>query len=408
MFCRNCKTPLKHIILDLGTSPPANAFLSKEDLNKPELWYPLRLLLCDQCFLVQTEDFIGRESLFKSDYVYLSSYSDTWLEHSKRYVEMAEKRFKLGRSSLVVEVASNDGYLLQYVKEREIPCYGVEPTHIAAEVARKRGIETIEEFFGSELAKKLSQQRGRADLIIANNVLAHVPDINDFVSGVYVLLKPEGVATFEFQYVVPLIEQGLFDTVYHEHYSYLSFTVVYEIMKKKGLEVFDVEKLQTHGGSLRVYVQRIDEGKWRVSENVYNLLKSESELGVCSVRFYEGFQAKAEKIKYDFLQFLIDAKNKGKRIVAYGAAAKGNTLLNFAGVRSDLIEFVVDRNPIKQGKFLPGSRIPVVGLNNLQENKYDYVIILPWNLKDEILGQHRNLFNYGVNFVFALPYLKIL
>lgn len=407
MLCRNCKSKLEYLILDLGTSPPANALLKEEELAKPELWYPLRLFVCHVCFLVQTEDFVGRETLFNPEYVYFSSYSDTWLRHAKAYVEMAVRRFSLSERSLVVEVASNDGYLLQYFKELGIPCYGIEPTHLTAEAARRKGIETIEEFFGLELAQRLVRERGQADLIVANNVLAHVPDIHDFVSGFRELLKPDGVATFEFQYVVPLVREGLFDTVYHEHFSYLSFSVACDVFMRNGLRVFDVELLPTHGGSLRVYVQRDDSMRFEVSKRVSELLEREEIEGVRRLEFYGSLQEKAERVKNEFLKFLLSARSQGKRVAGYGAAAKGNTLLNFAGVRRDLIQFVTDRNPAKQGKFLPGSRIPVTGIDELIHFQPDYVIILPWNLKGEIIDM---LSRYGLKncrFVTAIPELSI-
>ncbi|MCW1300810.1 MAG: class I SAM-dependent methyltransferase [Candidatus Parvarchaeota archaeon] len=408
MKCRNCGSELNHCILDLGTSPPANAFLSREDLNKPELWYPLRLLVCEKCFLVQTEDFVGRETLFNPNYVYFSSFSDTWLKHAKNYVEMVTEKFGLSEKSLVIEIGSNDGYLLQYFKNKNIPCYGVEPTHLVAEAARKKGIETVEEFFGIDLAKRLEQAKGQADLMVANNVLAHVPDIHDFLQGFYILLKPEGVATFEFQYVVPLIKQALFDTVYHEHFSYFSFTTVSEIFRVNGLKVFDVEHLPTHGGSLRVYVEKEDSGAFEISDRVLNLLEEEKKEGVRKLEFYSALQERAEKIKRDFLMFLLDAQQKGKKVAAYGAAAKGNTLINFCGVKGDLIKYVCDKNPYKQGKYLPGSRLPVVAPEMLKINLPDYVLIIPWNLKEEIIHELRVKYNENFSFVTALPILDLI
>lgn len=407
MECRICKTKLRRQILDLGVSPPANAFITREDLNKPEVWYPLRLLVCDKCFLVQTEDFVGRENLFTPDYAYFSSYSDTWLMHAKKYVEMVIRQFNLSKGSLVVEIGSNDGYLLQYFKECGIPCYGVEPTHLVAETARSKGIDTVEEFFGLELAKRLVRKKGQADLIVANNVLAHVPDLRDFVSGVKVLLKSQGVATFEFQYVVPLVKDGLFDTIYHEHFSYFSFSSVKYLFEEVGLSCFDVEFLSTHGGSLRVYVKHNENGELEVSERVNQLLEREREEGVLSLDFYEGLQSKVERIKLDFLDFLIECKRQGKRVAGYGAAAKGNTLFNYCGIKRDFIEFVVDRNPFKQGKFLPGSRIPILPPEFLKTELPDYVLIIPWNIAEEIVTQLNDLRNCGVKFFKAIPGISI-
>lgn len=407
MNCRNCGMKLEYCVLDLGTSPPANAYLRLEDLNKPERWYPLRLLLCDGCGLVQTEDFLERETLFTPDYAYFSSYSSTWLKHAKKLFEMAKERFELCNKSFVLEVASNDGYLLQYVKSAGIPCLGIEPTLATAEVAQSKGIETIVDFFGFELACKLRSSGIKADLIFAINVLAHVPDINDFVKGFKEILKPQGVVIFEFQYLVPLVKNCFFDTVYHEHYSYLSLKTVAEILEKYGLSVFDVELLSTQGGSLRVYAQREDTGKREVTERVKEMLLEEEKLGVHRREFYAHLQMRAERVKDEALQFLIQAKKEGKRVVGYGAPAKGNTFLNFAGVKRDLLSFVVDANPFKQGKFLPGSRIPIYPPDKLKEAKADYVVILPWNIKEEIIALLTERYALDT-FVTFLPTLEVL
>jgi SAM-dependent methyltransferase len=393
--------------LDLGSAPPSNAYLIAEKLRTPEAWFPLRLLVCNSCWLVQTEDYAGREQLFDADYAYFSSYSTTWLDHARRYVAEMVQRFGLGPRSLVVEVAANDGYLLQYVKAAGIPCFGIEPTASTAAAARDKGIEILERFFGVELAGDLIRTERQADLIVANNVLAHVPDINDFVAGFARLLKRHGVATFEFPHLMRMVQENQFDTAYHEHYSYLSLTAVLRIFAAGGLTVFDVEELPTHGGSLRVYAQRSDAGSHTISPAVAALVGMEADAGVTTAKFYEGFQTRAEKVKNDLLAFLIDAKRQELKVSAYGAAAKGNTLLNYAGVRPDLIPFVVDRNPAKQGKYLPGSRIPIVAEDHLRRHQPDRVLILPWNLKDEVMKQLAFIRDWGGKFVVAVPTLAL-
>ncbi len=379
-----------------------------EDLSKPEKWFPLRVLVCEQCWLVQTEDFAEADELFNENYAYFSGFSSSWLAHSEKYVQCVTERFNLDSTSHVVEIAANDGYLLQYVQARGIPCTGIEPTASTAAAARAKGIPIIEDFFGVRLAKELVQAGKQADLTAANNVLAHVPDINDFVSGFALLLKPSGVATFEFPHLVRLIAENQFDTIYHEHFSYLSLTAVNRIFAKNGLSVFDVEVLPTHGGSLRVFAQRADAGTHAVLPAVQQLLKQELETGVCSIDYYEGFQAQANKVKNDLVSFLIDAQRQGKKVAAYGAAAKGNTLLNYAGIRADLISFVVDRSPSKQGKFLPGSRIPVVSEEEILTREPDFILILPWNLTHEIMEQLDYARQWGVHFVRAVPSLIVL
>ncbi|HEX2542302.1 MAG TPA: class I SAM-dependent methyltransferase [Caldimonas sp.] len=407
MKCRHCQSELALPFIDLQTSPPSNSYLSAEQLSAPEKWYPLRVQTCTACWLVQTEDYAHADELFAEDYAYFSSFSSTWLEHSKAYVEAMAERFRLGADSHVVEVASNDGYLLQYVQARGIPCLGVEPTKSTAEAARGKGIEVVEKFFGVELAEELVQAGRAADLTAANNVLAHVPNINDFVAGFAVLLKPRGVATFEFPHLARLVADCQFDTIYHEHFSYLSLTAVRTTFERNGLSVFDVEELPTHGGSLRVFAQRSDSSTHPVAPAVGKLLAREAQLGVTSADYYLGFQARAERIKDDLLEFLIVAKRDGKRVGAYGAAAKGNTLLNFAGVRADLLPWVVDRNPAKQGKFLPGSRIPIVDEGQLWRGRPDYVLVLPWNLKVELTKQLGGIREWGGRFVFAVPSLQV-
>jgi hypothetical protein len=408
MNCRHCGAKLELPFLDLGSAPPSNAYLRKEDLRGPETWYPLRVLVCGNCWLVQTEDFAGREQLFTDDYAYFSSFSTTWLAHARAYVAEMIDRFQLGADNRVVEIAANDGYLLQYVRDAGIPCYGVEPTASTAAAAREKGISVVERFFGVELAGELADEGRRADLAVANNVLAHVPDINDFVAGFAVLLEDFGAATFEFPHLLRMVTENQFDTVYHEHYSYLSFSAVCRIFEENGLRVFDVVELPTHGGSLRVFAQRMDAGRRRVSGAVNGLLKRERAAGMIEEGFYGGVQKKTEKVKNDFLDFLLAARRRGKTVVAYGAAAKGNTLLNFAGVRPDLMEFVVDQNPAKQGRFLPGSRIPIVSDGMIWERKPDYIVILPWNIKGEIVAQLAGVRGWGGEFVVAVPGLKIL
>ncbi|ABS64954.1 C-methyltransferase [Parvibaculum lavamentivorans DS-1] len=394
-------------LIDLGSAPPSNAYLTAETLNGPETWYPLRVLVCTTCWLVQTEDHAGREELFSAEYAYFSSTSTSWLAHSKAYVGAMVDRFGLGADSMVVEVAANDGYLLQYVKERGIPCYGVEPTASTAAAAREKGIEIDERFFGVQLATELAAAGRQADLTAANNVLAHVPDINDFVSGFAALLKPSGVSTFEFPHLLKLVQENQFDTIYHEHYSYLSLTAVNRIFAANGLRCFDVEELPTHGGSLRVYAQRADSGRHEASPRLAAMLAREEECGVASESFYEGFQARAGKMKDDFLEFLIDAKRKGLKVGAYGAAAKGNTLMNFAGIRPDLIPYVVDRAAAKQGKFMPGSRIPIVGEARIKQDRPDVIVILPWNIREEVMAQLAYAREWGAVFVTAVPELTV-
>ncbi|MFZ6753125.1 methyltransferase domain-containing protein [Undibacterium sp. Dicai25W] len=403
MKCRHCQALLNNTLLDLGTAPPSNAYLRPEQLHASETWLPLRLLVCECCWLVQTEDFTGREALFDDEYAYFSSYSSTWLKHAEQYVSTMCERFKLGKQDCVVEVAANDGYLLQYVKAANIPCYGIEPTASTAAVARERGIEILSDFFGQDLASTLASEGRQADLMVANNVLAHVPDINDFVAGFATLLKPSGTATFEFPHLLQMVQGLQFDTAYHEHYSYLSLTAVQRIFAANGLTIFDVEELPTHGGSLRVYAQRSDSGEHIATCAVSQLLQKESQLGMTSLTFYTTFQDQAEKIKHEVLRFLLDCKRDGLRVAAYGAAAKGNTLLNFAGVRSDLLSYVVDANPHKQGKYLPGSRIPIVDVPFLIRERPDRILILPWNLRDEISKELRQVCHWEPRFAVAIP-----
>ncbi|GAB4165173.1 MAG: methyltransferase C-terminal domain-containing protein [Terrimicrobiaceae bacterium] len=407
MLCRHCRTPLSLIMADLGTSPPSNSYVEEADLSAPEKWYPLRVHVCTCCWLAQTADFVDREECFSTNYAYFSSCSPGWVRHAATYAqEMISKR-QLGADSLVVEVACNDGYLLQHFKNAGVPCYGIEPTTSTGSVARSLGIDVVPEFFGSALAKRLVGERGHADLIAANNVLAHVPDINDFAAGFATLLKPGGLATFEFPHLLQLLEKNYFDTIYHEHFSYLSLHAVKAVFGPAGLTVVDIEELPTHGGSLRVHAMRSDSAV-ATSPRVGAFLAREQSAGLLGDTVYRGFQKKVEKARTDFLRFLLDAREAGRRVAAYGAAAKGNTLLNFAGVKPDLIEFVVDRSPGKIGRYLPGSRIPILPESALSTEKPDIIVILPWNLRDEVSSQISYAREWGAKFVVALPKLEVL
>lgn len=408
MKCRHCRSELKLSLVDLGSAPPSNSYLTEHTLQAPEKWFPLRVLVCEQCWLVQTEDFTQAEELFDSNYAYFSGFSESWLAHSERYVNDMVAKFGLNAKSHIVEVAANDGYLLQYIKAHGIPCTGVEPTAATAAAARAKGITIVEKFFGLHLAQTLTAEGKQADLTVANNVLAHVPDINDFVAGFAVLLKEHGVATFEFPHLQKLIAETQFDTIYHEHFSYLSLTTVQRVFASNGLTVFDVEDLPTHGGSLRVYAQRANTGRRATGSHVAQVLEAERDSGMLIAEHYQDFQARTDRIKHELTYFLLDARRDGKRVAAYGAAAKGNTLLNYAGIRTDLIDFVVDRNPAKQHKYMPGSRIPIVSEERLKEEKPDYVLILPWNLKSELEIQLSYVNEWGGRLVTAVPYLEIL
>jgi 2-polyprenyl-3-methyl-5-hydroxy-6-metoxy-1,4-benzoquinol methylase len=408
MKCRHCGEEITLTLIDLGSAPPSNAYLTKLTMRRPEKWFPLKVLVCESCWLVQAEAYSRAAELFNDEYAYFSSFSPLWLAHAEKYVNEMVERFKLNSNSHVVEIASNDGYLLQYVKSKSIPCFGVEPTASTASAARLKGIETLEEFFGIGLAKRLVDQNKQADLMVANNVLAHVPDINDFVKGFAILLKPQGVATFEFPHLMNLIEQKQFDTIYHEHFSYLSFITVDQIFKKNGLSLFDVEELPTHGGSLRAFAQRSDTQKYSVSPRVTDLLAKENAARMNRAIYYQGFQDEADRVKNDFLSFLLAANKQGKKVAGYGAAAKGNTLMNYAGIRPDLISFVADRNPAKQNKYMPGSRIPIVDEAAIKRVKPDYIVILPWNLRNEVTEQLAYIREWGGMFVTAVPKLEVL
>ncbi|OJW46332.1 MAG: SAM-dependent methyltransferase [Thiobacillus sp. 65-1059] len=406
MKCRHCGSELRLPLADLGSAPPSNAYLTEKTLHAPEKWFPLRVLVCEHCWLAQTEDFAQANELFDAEYAYFSGFSSSWLAHSERYVADMAARFNLTADSHVVEAAANDGYLLQYVKARNIPCTGVEPTASTAAAARAKGIPIVEDFFGVRLARELAALGKQADLTAANNVLAHVPDINDFVAGFTVLLKPQGVATFEFPHLLKLVAENQFDTIYHEHFSYLSLTAVERIFSANGLSVFDVEEHPTHGGSLRIFAQRSDTGQQVRSTRVDELLQRETDAGMLTTSYYADFQDKTNRVKNDFIAFLLEARRRGKRVAAYGAAAKGNTLMNYAGIRPDLILFVADRNPAKQSKYMPGSRIPIVDESVLKNEKPDFVVILPWNLKHEVMRQLDYIRAWGGLFVIAVPELR--
>lgn len=409
MKCRHCKTELSHVFADLGYSPISNAMLSNSDLNSPEMFFPLKVFVCQNCFLVQIDEVEGLEKIFNDEYTYFSSYSSSWLAHSKRYVDMMIKRFHFNKNSQIIEIASNDGYLLQYFKNYGIPVLGVEPTVNTAREAEKRGIPTIVDFFSEEFAQnKLIEKGIKADLLLGNNVLAHVPDINDFVKGLKKALKDNGIVTFEFPHLLKLIEFCQFDTIYHEHFSYLSFYTVNNIFMKFGLEIFDVEELSTHGGSLRVFAKHKDDQTKVISTSVNKLLETELRYGITDIKFYSGFQKRIDKIKYDTISFLIEQTRNNKKIIGYGAAAKGNTLLNYCGIKNtDIVKFVVDASPHKQNKVLPGSHIPVVDKLEIIKYKPDYIVILPWNLKEEISNELSYVREWGCKFVIFIPEISI-
>jgi hypothetical protein len=404
--CRHCGAQLEHVFVDLGFAPPSNAYLDVADLAKPEIYYPLRLYVCTDCWLVQTEDYRHADELFDKHYAYFSSVSKTWLDHAARYVDMIHSRLNLGRDSFVIEVAANDGYLLKNFVAAGVPCLGIEPTASTATAAESRGIPILREFFGEALAKRLAAEGKRADLIIGNNVYAHVPDINDFTAGLTIALKQGGTVTLEFPHLMRLIEHVQFDTVYHEHFSYLSLHTVIRIFINAGLQVFDVEELPTHGGSLRVYGCHSNDPREQ-SRTVGAVLDEEERRGMRGLGLYSDFQQRADGVKNALLAFLIDQKSQGKRIAAYGAAAKGNTLLNYAGVRNDLLPYVCDAAPSKQGKFLPGSHIPILAPSAMSERHPDVVLILPWNIAHEVVADHRYVREWGGQFGVAVPQLQI-
>jgi 2-polyprenyl-3-methyl-5-hydroxy-6-metoxy-1,4-benzoquinol methylase len=406
--CRFCAAPLTLSFADLGMSPPSNAFLKAEALNRMERFYPLHAWVCEKCFLVQLEEFESAEQIFSEDYAYFSSFSESWLAHAKAYTEMMAKRFALGSSSFVVEIASNDGYLLQYFVQHGVPVLGIEPTANTAAAAERKGVPTLVKFFGVATATELAAKGKKADLILGNNVLAHVPDLNDFVRGMSLLLKPGGVVTMEFPHLLNLMREIQFDTIYHEHFSYLSFVVAERVFAAHGLTLFDVDEIPTHGGSLRIYARHAANTALSVSAKVTELRAREQAAGLERADTYRSFAAQVRATKRSLLKFLIAAKEQGKSVVGYGAAAKGNTLLNYCGVRSDLVEYVVDRSPQKQGRFLPGVHIPVFAPEKIAQTRPDYVLILPWNLKDEIAAQMAGIRAWGGRFVVPIPETRVL
>ena len=404
--CRFCGSKLEHIFVDLGASPLVQSFLSSDKLNQMEPFYPLQVFVCGKCFLVQLQEFVAPENIF-SDYLYFASYSDTWLAHAKRYTDEMVRRFPISEKSLVIEIASNDGYLLQYFAEKNIPVLGVEPAANVAQVAAKKGISSITKFFSRETAKELVAAGKRADLLLGNNVLAHVPDVNDFVEGMKILLKPQGVITMEFPHLMQLMEQNQFDTIYHEHFSYFSFLTVQKIFAAHGLTLFDVEELPTHGGSLRIFARHAEDSTKPVGQAVTDLCAREEAGGYARLETYSRFAEQVKETKRKLLEFLINAKRNGKKIAAYGAAAKGNTLLNYCAIRTDFLDYTVDRSPYKQGMFLPGTRIPVYSPDQIKRTQPDYLLILPWNLKDEIIQQNAYIRDWGGQFVVPIPEVTV-
>ena len=404
--CRFCGSKLEHTFVDLGASPLVQSFLSAEQLNQMEPFYPLRVYVCGKCFLVQLQEFVAPENIF-SDYLYFASYSDSWLAHAKRYTDQMVQRFPIDTNSFVVEIASNDGYLLQYFVEKKIPVLGIEPAANVASVAIENGIPSLVKFFNSGTARELAAEGKHADLLLGNNVLAHVPDINDFLAGLKRLLKPCGVITMEFPHLMRLMEENQFDTIYHEHFSYFSFLTVERMFTAHGLTLFDVEELPTHGGSLRIFARHAADSSKPVGPRVTELLSREESAGYARLETYARFAEQVKETKRKLLEFLIQAKRDGKKVAGYGAPGKGNTLLNYCAIRTDFIEYTVDRSPHKQGKFLPGTRIPIYAPDQIRETRPDYLLILPWNLKDEIMQQNAYIRDWGGRFVVPIPEVTV-
>ena len=404
--CRFCGCKLDHTFVDLGVSPLVQSFLTVEQLNQMEPFYPLQVFVCGNCFLVQLREFVAPEQIF-SDYLYFASYSDTWLAHAKRYTEEMVRRFAIKHDSLVVEIASNDGYLLQYFVEKTVPVLGIEPAANVAAVAVQKGIPSLVKFFSSQAARELVASGRRADLLLGNNVLAHVPNINDFIAGMKILLKPTGVITMEFPHLMRLMEENQFDTIYHEHFSYFSFLTVEKIFAAHGLTLFDVQELPTHGGSLRIFARHSEDASKPVGARVAELRVREESKGYASLETYARFAEQVKETKRKLLEFLIQAKRDGKKVAAYGAAAKGNTLLNYCAIRTDFLDYTVDRSPHKQGRFLPGTHIPVYSPDQIRKTRPDYLLILPWNLKDEIIQQNAYIRDWGGRFVVPIPELTV-
>ena len=407
LSCRFCKRTLTQTFVDLGLSPIANDYIPFEEREASEVFYPLHVYVCARCSLVQLPAHRTEREIFTYEYAYFSSYSTSWLTHAKKYVEMMCKRFKFDKTKRVIEIASNDGYLLQYFKEKGIPVLGIEPTKNTAKVAKEKGIPTMIKFFGRDTAKELAKKGKKADLLIGNNVLAHVPDLNDFVGGMKMILKSNGIITMEFPHLLKLMQKSQFDTIYHEHYSYFSLMTVRKVFAKHGLTVFDVKEFPTHGGSLRIFARHSENNALPINKNVRRLIRKETVYGLNRQETYKIFSAKVRRIKQSFLEFLIDAKRKGKTIVGYGAPAKGNTFLNYCGVRTDFIEYTVDASPYKQDHFLPGVRIPVYAPKKITQTRPDYVVILPWNIKKEVMEQMREVRRWGGKFVTAIPKITI-
>ncbi len=401
--CRFCGAPLRVSFCDLGMSPLSNAFLKPEQLDRAEKFYPLHARVCERCLLVQLEQFEPPERIFSDDYAYFSSYSDLWLKHASDYVDQMIERFGFGSRHLAVEIASNDGYLLQYFAKRGVPVLGIEPAANCARAAEEKGVPTLVKFFGAGTAGELAAKGRKADLLLGNNVLAHVPDLNDFVRGMQLLLAPGGVITVEFPHLLTLIEQNQFDTIYHEHFSYFSFAVAEQLFARHGITLFDVEELSTHGGSLRIYGRHAADASRPVGSRVAALKEKERRAGLDRIEAYRAFEERVKRCKRHLLEFLVEAKEAGKQIVGYGAPAKGNTLLNYCGVRSDFIRFTVDRSPHKQGCFLPGTHIPVLHPDRIREARPDFLLILPWNLKEEIVEQTAYIRDWGGKFVVPIP-----
>lgn len=404
--CRFCNTLLSYTVVDLGMSPLCESYLSAAQLNQMEPFYPLHVYVCEQCHLVQLEEYVSPEHIF-TEYAYFSSYADSWLQHAKKYTDLMVERFGLNERSQVVEVASNDGYLLQYFVQKHIPALGIEPAANVAKVAVEKGVPTLVEFFGVESARRLAAAGKQADLLLGNNVLAQVPDLNDFVAGLKILLKPQGVITIEFPHLMCLVAENQFDTIYHEHFSYFSFITAEKIFAAHGLTLFDVEELPTHGGSLRIYARHGDDLSKPISERALALKQRELEAGLTDLAYYAAFEEQVKETKRKLLEFLIQARRAGKRVVGYGAPGKGNTLLNYCGIRTDFLDYTVDRNPYKQGKFLPGTHIPIFHPDKILETKPDYVLILPWNFKDEIIKQMAVIREWGGQFVVPIPEVRV-
>ena len=404
--CRFCGQPLRFSLVDLGMSPLCESFLSHEQLNQMEPFYPLHVYVCEQCYLAQLEEYVSPENIF-TEYAYFSSYAVTWLQHAEKYTDMMTERFNLSEKSFVVEVASNDGYLLQYFVKKNIPVLGIEPAKNVAKVAVEKGVPTLTEFFGVKLAERLRSDGKQADLIAGNNVLAQVPDLNDFVGGLKVLLKPAGVITIEFPHLMRLMQENQFDTIYHEHFSYFSFITAEKIFAMHGMTLFDVEELPTHGGSLRIYARHVENETLSITDRARELRQREVNAGFAKMEHYSAFGEQVKETKRKILEFLIAAKREGKSVAGYGAPGKGNTLLNYCGIRTDFLDYTVDRNPYKHGKFLPGTHIPIFSPDKIWETKPDYVFILPWNFKDEIMIQMAGIKEWGGRFVVPIPEVKV-